>query len=86
MEVVQLLLQHGANIDVPDQESGATPLMVAAAMGRTAVVEELLKRGADPRRRDRAGRAAAARAQEAGFPETEEVLEKALKTTAVVRR
>jgi hypothetical protein len=43
-----------------------TPLMAAAAAGREAVVELLLRCGADPARRDARGRTAAFYAREAG--------------------
>jgi hypothetical protein len=47
---------------------GVTPLMAAAAAGREAVVELLLRCGADPARRDARGRTAAFYAREAGHP------------------
>jgi ankyrin repeat protein len=45
--VVKLLLDHGAEIDARDRESGATPLFYAASWGRAEVVDLLLARGAD---------------------------------------
>ncbi len=44
----KLLLAHGADIDVIDDEYRSTPLGVAARRGQTAMVELLLERGADP--------------------------------------
>jgi ankyrin repeat protein len=44
--VVDLLLDHGADIDAPDL-LGQTPLLYAALMGHDALVELLLSRGAD---------------------------------------
>jgi ankyrin repeat protein len=45
----RLLLDSGAEADAA-MDGGATPLMFAAAYGDTAIVEELLSRGADPHR------------------------------------
>jgi Ankyrin repeat len=45
-----------------------TPLMAAATCGNETVVETLLQCGADPARRDTAGRTAAAYARAAGHP------------------
>jgi ankyrin repeat protein len=64
-EVITLLLDHGAAIDVPDRESGATPLMIAASLGRAGAVAVLLQRGANPLLRDHAGHTALDRAREA---------------------
>jgi uncharacterized protein len=61
-EVVALLLDHGAAIDEREQESGATPLMMAASMGCGDVVTLLLKRGASRFLRDKAGHTALERA------------------------
>jgi ankyrin repeat protein len=44
----RLLLDHGADIDVIDDEYCSTPLGVAARRGQGAMVELLLQRGADP--------------------------------------
>ena len=51
---------------IPTAPGGVTPLMAAAAGGREAVVELLLRCGADPARRDARGRTAAFYAREAG--------------------
>jgi len=45
---MQLLLDHGANIDAIDDEYRSTPLGMAARWGRRDVVTLLLARGADP--------------------------------------
>lgn len=45
-DVVSLMLQFGADVTEPNG-NGETPLHVAAAKGDVAIVEELLKRGAD---------------------------------------
>jgi ankyrin repeat protein len=84
--VIDLLLEHGAKIDAADHESGATPLMMAASMGRTEALQTLLKRGADPHLKDRNGRTALDRAREAGFRDAQTVLEEALKPSTASRR
>lgn len=45
---VHLLLEHGAALDVIEDEYRSTPLGLAARWGRKAVVELLLARGANP--------------------------------------
>jgi ankyrin repeat protein len=75
-EVTTLLLDHGAAIDAPDRESGATPLMIAASLGRTNVVAVLLRRGANPALRDHAGHTALDRALKAENSEVVKLLEK----------
>jgi hypothetical protein len=52
----------------PAAPGGLTPLMIAAAGGHEAVVELLLRCGADPARRDARGRSAAFYARTAGYP------------------
>ncbi|HSA56705.1 MAG TPA: ankyrin repeat domain-containing protein [Gemmatimonadaceae bacterium] len=44
----RLLLDHGADIDLIDDEYRSTPLGVAARRGQSGLVELLLGRGADP--------------------------------------
>jgi ankyrin repeat protein len=46
VEIVQLLLMHGAHVDARD-ESGMTPLWVAAISGYREIVEVLIAAGAD---------------------------------------
>jgi ankyrin repeat protein len=58
------LLDRGCAINARESESGATPLMLAASLGRTAAVALLLERGADPLLKDNAGRTALSRAYE----------------------
>jgi len=61
----RLLLDSGAR---PDEvmDAGATPLIFAAAYGETAIVEELLARGADPHRQTVGGVTALANAAGVG--------------------
>ena len=46
----RLLLDHGADIDVVDEEYRSTPLGMAARWGQQEMVALLLERGADPNR------------------------------------
>ncbi len=47
LELVRLLLDSGADIDMPGDVMGESPLMYAAFLGRTQMVAYLLERGAD---------------------------------------
>jgi ankyrin repeat protein len=73
-------------VNAADSETGATPLMIAASMGRTEAIESLLKGGAQVRLRDRQGRTALDRAHEAGSADSEKILQEALKTTTASSR
>ncbi len=53
-DVVQVLIDAGANIEAPIGY-GVRPLMLAAGYGETAVVERLLKAGADVSARNEGG-------------------------------
>lgn len=77
-EVVALLLDRGARIDAVDKEAAATPLMLAASLGRNQVVALLLARGADTTVRDESGHTALDRAKESGDDETLRLLETAV--------
>ena len=48
MAKARLLLDHGAGIDLVDDEYRSTPLGVAARRGQREAVQLLLERGADP--------------------------------------
>jgi hypothetical protein len=75
--VRELLRQPGESVvDGPrDAPCGVTPLMAASAAGAAAIVELLLDHGADPARRDCAGRSAAAYARGAGHTHLAERLD-----------
>ncbi|HXA52955.1 MAG TPA: ankyrin repeat domain-containing protein, partial [Candidatus Acidoferrum sp.] len=75
-DVAVLLLDHGADREARDNESGATPLYHAAAWGRTAMVELLLARGANPNARTKSGASPAEAAAKNGFPEAARLLQK----------
>ena len=64
--VVELLLQHAAEVNAVDEGERWTALMFAAAEGQTAVVEALLAAGADPTLIDIDGDSAADFARERG--------------------
>jgi len=51
-ECVELLLQAGATVDAQTTETGATPLMYAAAVGHYTVCAMLIKKGANVRVRN----------------------------------
>lgn len=65
VRLVELLLDRGADIDA-GSPNGSTALMMAARYGSEAGVELLLKRGADPKRRNERRLTAADFAREAG--------------------
>ena len=47
LEMAELLLRAGANVSAANQ-SGATPMLLAAINGNAAMLERLIKAGADP--------------------------------------
>jgi ankyrin repeat protein len=56
-EVVDLLLESGADFDVQEPSEGMTPLHIAAFQGNLPLVETLVSVGADPTARDYNARA-----------------------------
>lgn len=50
-ELFDFLLSQGANLMVKDV-NGYTPLLKAAALGRTGMVKKLIEHGVDPRHKD----------------------------------
>src|SRR5262249_22814298 len=52
--VLNLLIDRGARIDEAD-DGGRTGLMIAAELGHTTIVEQLMARGADSTLKDRNG-------------------------------
>ncbi len=75
-EIVNLLLNHGANVDAANAH-GETPLFIAASMGKKPLVARLLQLKADPSIRDINGQSAIDAAKEANHPEVVEMLKKA---------
>lgn len=78
LEIVQILIRSGANIngrkDSPLNGDGRTPLMIAAERGHTDIVKFLLENGADTELKDRGGKTAAMFAARAGRKEVLDVL------------
>ncbi len=57
MEIMEKLLEFGANVKAVDPSSGQTPLHVAVLKGHGKIAERLLASGqADPTLRDKSGR------------------------------
>jgi ankyrin repeat protein len=52
IDVVRVLLEHGATLEIPAEKSGTTPLAVASAIGYKDVVELLIAKGANVNARD----------------------------------
>lgn len=74
--IVGLLLDRGADIEAPSPNR-TTPLMMGARYGAQGVAELLLQRGADPRKRNDAGKSAADFAQMGGRDYLVKVIEQA---------
>ncbi|GAX84017.1 hypothetical protein CEUSTIGMA_g11442.t1 [Chlamydomonas eustigma] len=74
IEVVKLLLQHGAVVDALTKAGQATPLHRAAALGHTKVVEELISAGANGLLQDSDGETALHKAASAGHVDTCQLL------------
>ncbi|CAI9113739.1 OLC1v1014405C1 [Oldenlandia corymbosa var. corymbosa] len=68
--MVELLLQHGANINVSDSR-GRTPLHHAIIRGRTAIAKLLLNRGADLQAADKEGKTPLQLVEESGLDDIE---------------
>lgn len=49
LELAEMLLYAGANVKATTRLGGFTPLLMAAEMGRTALIGPLVKAGADPK-------------------------------------
>jgi|GEM_PF-1002777 len=75
--VVKVLISAGATLDVPDQETGWTPVMKTVVWGNTEVLQLLLDAGADATVRDDEGRTALAIALENGRAAIADVLRQA---------
>ena len=73
VELVDLLIQSGADIDVADHEDHKTPLYIAAELGNANIVRYLLGRGADPQISDLFGDTPRDVAREKGFDEIESI-------------
>jgi ankyrin repeat protein len=47
LEIVKVLIKHGADVDKPKTDVGATPLLIAAQKGHLEIVKVLLENGAN---------------------------------------
>jgi ankyrin repeat protein len=74
MEIVNMLLEHGANPNAT-QERGFVPLHDAAANGNLALVQLLVKHGAQVNAKAEDGKTPADMATERGHKEVAEWLE-----------
>jgi ankyrin repeat protein/uncharacterized membrane protein len=81
LEIVLLLLSHGAAVEISDN-SIPSPLMVAAAMGKKDIVKVLLKQGADPLREDGAHHTAADMAKQRNQRETAAIIQASARIAA----
>lgn len=66
---VERLLEHGADMELKDQDRDATPLDYAVVYARTDIVRLLVSHGADPK----AGVPVAAKGASGGFEEFDEL-------------
>ena len=66
---VERLLEHGADMELKDQDRGATPLDYAVVYARADIVRLLVSHGADPE----AGVPVAAKGASGGFEEFDEL-------------
>ncbi|MCE9507219.1 MAG: ankyrin repeat domain-containing protein [Alphaproteobacteria bacterium] len=69
LEMIDLLLEHGAAIDRKVESSGLTALMFAALMGQDEAVSLLLEKGADAGVKSIAGETALGFAKREGYPQ-----------------
>jgi len=74
---VRLLLEYGASVDGDTVEGDDTPLDYAISEGNLPLMHLLLEQGANPDGRDRKGRSALSRAEEAGDEEYVRLLRQA---------
>lgn len=56
--IIPALIEHGANIECEDNDTGCTPLMRACALDCREAAKMLLVMGADPSKYNRKGEAA----------------------------
>ena len=73
-DLVRLLIEYGANINIKDTELQRTALMCAAQRGHTSIVQYLLEQGAPVNTQDVDGATSLGIASQLGYPETVRVL------------
>jgi RNA polymerase sigma factor (sigma-70 family) len=76
-QIVALLVEHGADVNVRYTQWGYTPLYMAAARESAGCVRYLLAHGADPKLASKSGKIPLDRAREKGNPEVIRLLEAA---------
>ena len=80
IELVRLLLKHGADPNLAVITTGVTPLMKSAEVGDPEVVQLLLTRGADASLTDHRGKAAYDYAESAGNTKAARLIREAFGT------
>lgn len=78
--VVRSLIKTGMSSYELKTEEGLTPLMAAVAVGNPELVKLMLEYGCDPHARNREGKRAIDMAQESGFTECRDILNKYMAT------
>jgi ankyrin repeat protein len=73
-EIVRMLLDHGADVNVQSDGYGSSPLMLAAVQGQTETVAALLEKGADTSLTNHAGQTALITAAREGYIEIVQAL------------
>jgi ankyrin repeat protein len=73
-DIVEALLKAGANPNLPEEDTGGTPLMYAAKKRCLPIIRLLLEAGADPNIKDTSGETALMKAEKFGYQEVAQVL------------
>jgi uncharacterized protein len=74
IQKAELLIKYGADIDHIEEEYQSTPLGLAARWGQAAMVEFLLRKGADPKKSGASWSTPLAWARNRGHADVEEML------------
>lgn len=75
-EMADLLIRHGAQLELKEEQWGWTALLFAANAGSTGAAKLLLAHGADPKVVDQDGKTALSLASARGFPQIVELLKR----------
>ncbi|NET90610.1 MAG: ankyrin repeat domain-containing protein [Kamptonema sp. SIO1D9] len=73
-EIVETLLDAGADPNLPEEDTGGTPLIYAAKNGSLETIRLLLKAGADPNIENTYGKTALVYAKQKGYTEIVQLL------------
>lgn len=76
LSMVQLLVEHGADVNRPDSKEGQPPLVLACRDGKIDIAEFLLQKKADPLQKNNKGMTALMVAQENGHQAIVELLKR----------